>query len=313
MQQSLGLKESRPKVTGPLLALTFALGTSALAAGTPAGTIIRNQATLDYQLPGGTPETVVSPPVETVISPICNASVLPNGSVFAPGQRLTLDPGQSGILRYTLTNSGNTRNTYALSASNMAESEFAPQLTVYHDRNGSGTVDSGEGPVGSVMVDADQTVPLLVEVATTSESRGSAYPNLIASCGAGGGGTDADNVSQVDLTNPPVLTLQKTFSPAEVRPGGETTVNLTLANSGGNSREVVLTDLLNTPELRDFVFVSGSARLGGSAAAGAVLEYTADGGTWNTVESQTVAGVRVRVPTVLLAVFGAEGLRGPGA
>ena len=256
MQQSLGLKESRPKVAGPLLALTLALGTPALAAGTPAGTIIRNQATLEYLPLSGTPEIITTPPVETVVSPICSVSVLPNGSVFAPSQSLSLDPGQSGLLRYTIANSGNTNNIYALSTMNMAESEFAPQLAIYQDLNGNGIVDGGEGPITSVSVGPDQTVPLLVQVVTTAESRGTAYPNLVASCGTDGAGADADNVSQVTLTNPPVLALQKTFTPAEVRAGGETTVNLTLTNNGGDSREAVLTDLLNTPELRDFVFVS---------------------------------------------------------
>ena len=124
MQQSLGLKESRPKVAGPLLALSLALGTPALAAGTPAGTIIRNQATLEYLLLSGTPETITTPPVETVVSPVCSVSVLPNGTVSAPGQSLSLDPGQSGLLRYTLFNAGNTTNTYALEADNEAGSQF---------------------------------------------------------------------------------------------------------------------------------------------------------------------------------------------
>lgn len=300
MQQSLGLKESRPNLVGPLLALTLALGTPALAAGTPAGTIIRNQATLEYRSVGGTPEVVLSPPVETVVNPICSASVLPNGTVSAPGQSLTLDPGASGLLRYTLFNAGNTTNTYGLSAVNEAGSEFAPQLAVYQDLNGNGRVDAGEGPLSSVAVRADQTVNLLVQVATTSASRGTAFPNLIASCGGatGGAGRDGDNVSQVILTTPPVLALQKTFTPDTVRPGAETTVNLTLTNTGGDSQPAVLTDLLNTPELRDFVFVSGSARIGGSAAAGAALEYTADGGTWNTAQPGTVAGIRVRTASV---------------
>ena len=299
MQQSLGLKESRPKVVGPLLALSLALGTPALAAGTPAGTIIRNQATLEYLLLSGTPETVTTPPVDTVVSPICSVSVLPNGTVSAPGQSLSLDPGQSGLLRYTLFNAGNTTNTYALEAVNEAGSQFAPQLVIYQDLNGNGAVDNGEGPLSSVAVNADQTVNLLVQVVTGSAARGTAFPNLIASCsgGASSNGRDADNVSQVTLTNPPVLALQKTFTPAEVRAGGETTVNLTLTNNGGDSREAVLTDLLNTPELRDFVFVSGSARLGGNAVD-AVLEYTSDGGSWNTVQPQNVAGIRVRTSSV---------------
>ncbi|MDO4244491.1 MAG: DUF11 domain-containing protein [Deinococcus sp.] len=302
MQQSLGLKQSRLKFTAPLLALSLALSTPALSAGTPAGTVIRNQATLDYVLLDGQPGRVPSPVVETVINPVCSASVTPNGSVSAPGQSITLDPGGTGFLRYQLSNAGNVSSLYNLSAVTETASQFTPQLTIYQDTNGNGAVDAGESAVTSTTVGADQTVNLLVRVSAAESARGTAYPNLIASCTSNSvdtaGGRDADNVAQVLLTDPPALALQKTFAPTEVRPGEETTVNVVLSNTGGTSQEAVVTDFLNTADMRDFTFVSGSARLGGTAAAAAVLEYTADGVTWNTTQPQTVLGIRARTPAV---------------
>lgn len=290
---------NRSKATAPLLALSLALATSALSAGTPAGTVIRNVATLEYTAPGEPEASVPSLPAETTVAPVCSVSVLPNGSVAAPGQSITLDPGQTGLLRYQIVNTGNATLPFSLRLQNEAASQFTPQLTVYPDINSNGTVDSGEMALTSLQLAADQSVNLLVQVSADAAARGTAYPNLIASCaGEVAGNTDSDNVSQVTLTTPADLSLTKTFSAAQVRPGEVTNVNLTLNNAGGASQEVVLTDWLNTPDMRDFVYQSGSARLGGSATTGAVLEYTADGMTWNTTEPQRVIGIRVRTPSV---------------
>lgn len=290
---------NRSKVTAPLLALSLALATSALSVGTPAGTVIRNVATLEYTLPGEPEVLVPSLPAETTVAPICSVSVLPNGSVAAPGQSITLDPGQTGLLRYQITNTGNATLPFSLGLQSETPSQFTPQLTVYADSNGNGAVDSNETALTSLQLAADQTANLLVRVSTDTAARGTAYPNLVASCaGDVAGNTDSDNVSQVNLTTPADLLLTKTFSKAQVQPGTETAVNLTLKNVGGDSQEAVLTDWLNTPDMRDFVYQSGSARLRASSVPGAVLEYTADGVTWNTTEPTKVIGIRVRTPSM---------------
>ncbi|WP_161881835.1 DUF11 domain-containing protein [Deinococcus alpinitundrae] len=291
-------------IRNTLAALFLALGGGGLAANgvpskTPAGTVIENRATLDYQPEdqNSPPGTVVSPPVQTVIIAQCVPSVLPDGSVGNPGQVVTVLPGEDGLLRYTLANSGNTDSTFALSAPQDPASAFnLSGVTIYADYNGNNQIDSNEGPITSLLLKADQVVALLVSFNTSSAARGAAYLNLVAACPtAEGGAVDDNNVGKVQASEPPVLNLGKSFSQSVVRPGDQVGVTVTANNSGqGASREVVITDRLDTPDLIDFKFIGGSA----STNAG-TLEYTADGTTWATSEPGTVRGVRVRVASLL--------------
>lgn len=264
----------------------------AATALTPAGTLIENVATLTYTTPTGEVE-VPSQPVRTVVNPICSVSVLPNGTVASPGQSASLKPGESALFRYTITNSGNTSGAIPLSTAVDVASQFMPgSLTIYRDGNNNGAIDPGEGPISAIEVALGTTANLLVSATTASTSRGNAYINLVASCGQGVANDD-DNIAQISLQEPANFTLTKSFTPREVKPGEETTVTITATNTGGSSGTVRITDFLNTPEMRDFVYVSGSAR----ASAGSI-EYSPDGNSWNTAESTPVQGLRMVVNEV---------------
>ncbi|TSA86787.1 DUF11 domain-containing protein [Deinococcus detaillensis] len=287
----------------PLAALILALSGAGLAVGgpsqTPAGTVIENRATLDYQPEDLTlpPRTVITPPVKTVITAQCRPSVLPDGTVSNPGQVVSLLPGESGLLRYTLANSGNTDSIFTLSAPQDPASAFPlSDVNIYADYNGSGQIDSGEGPLTSVQLKADQVVPMLVSFKSAAAARGAAYLNLVAACPANeGGAVDNNNIGKVQAEEPPVLSLTKAFGQSVVRPSQEVSVSINAANTGlGTSREVIVTDRLDTPDMIDFRFVSGSA----STSAG-TIEYTADGNTWATAEPGSVRGVRVRIGSLL--------------
>lgn len=281
----------KPSVLKKMVPLILALFGAATAI-TPAGTLIENVATLTYTTETGEVE-VPSQPVKTVVNPICSVSVLPNGTVASPGQSASLMPGGSTVFRYTLTNSGNTGDPIPLSVVTDAASQFTPgRLTIHLDANGNGAIDPGEGPITSVEVPLGATANLLVSATTSTASRGNAYVNLIASCGQGGVG-DNDNVALIALQEPANFSLSKTFTPAELKPGEETTVNITATNRGGPSGNVSITDFLNTPDMKDFVYVSGSAR-----ASGGTLEFTPDGSSWNTAESTSVQGLRVQASSV---------------
>ncbi|GBF05983.1 hypothetical protein DAERI_060243 [Deinococcus aerius] len=278
-----------------LLVAAVSLGAQAqtVPTGTPAGTQITNQATatFDPALPGG-PTSAVSNIVSTVVQAVCAVSVAPNGTVQAPGQTANLLPGESAVFRYTVVNSGNDRFTLPLAARTEGGSTFAPSLRVVLDANGNGALDAGEGEVNAVTLGAGESASVLLVVGTGVGDRNDALVNLVASCG--GGQEDADNVSRVHVGPPPVLTAQKSFSPALVRPGTETTVTVTARNTGqGESREVILTDPLADQAAQGLLFVPASA-----AATAGVIEYTADGLTWGTVEPAQVRGVRVRGATL---------------
>lgn len=292
----------KPPVIKRLAVLMSALASVALALGTPAGTVIQNVATWQYTTEDGGDVTVPSSPVTTTVAAVCAPSVLPNGDVNAPGQFATLMPGETAFLRYSITNTGNASNTFNLSALTETASQFTPSsISIYQDLNQNGQADAGEGPITSVTLNADASSNLIVRVNTPSSGRGSSYVNLVAACATNvtgnSGERDADNVARVNLLDPPSFTINKTFTPNNVRPGTETVVNISATNTGGASREVTVTDFLNTQDMRDFVYVSGSARVGGTAS-NALVEYTADGTSWDAVAPATVVGLRARASTV---------------
>lgn len=271
-----------------------ALAQSAPAGKTPAGTEITNQATATFEpvTPGGE-SSAVSNLVRTVVQAVCAVSVAPDGTVQAPGQRATLLPGEATTFSYAVVNSGNARFTFPVSARTEAGSAHTPAMQVVLDANGNGVADAGEGAVTSLTLDAGARASVLLLVKTAEGARGDAHVNLVAGCG--GGGQDANNVSRVTVGAPPVLSVSKSFTPALLRPGQETTVTVTARNVGtGGSREVLLTDPLAEQAAQGLVFVPGSAR----TSAG-IIEYTGDGVTWQAAEPGQVRGVRVRADSLL--------------
>ncbi|WP_291430117.1 DUF11 domain-containing protein [Deinococcus sp.] len=290
----------KPLVLQLLMGLALSLVSPAYAAGTPAGTVIQNAAVLEFTPEGGPPTSIPTPPVTTTVTAMCALSVLPNGSVAAPGQSYSLLPGEGATLRYTVSNTGNAVNTANLSVLTDAASQFVPgDLSIHEDLNGNGIIDPGEQAVTSLTLAADQTRSVLVKVTTAAASRGAAYLNLVAACATNTSGrpgeTDDDNVARVSVGEPPALTLTKTFTPAVVRPGEDTLVTLTARNTGqGASRPVTVTDFLNTPDMRDFVFRSASASLSGDG----VIEYSADGNAWSAGETSPVSAIRARTESL---------------
>lgn len=259
---------------------------------TPAGTEIINQASAEYIAPeSGTPSTAVSNVIRTVVQAVCSVSVTPDGTVAQPGQSAALLPGEGAVFTYTVVNTGNTTEAFPVAVQQEAGT-ITPGTRVVHDRNGNGRADADEPAVTSVTLAPEARAQLLLVVAA-SAAQGDAYLNLVSSC-AGGENRDANNVSVVRVGPPPVLGVQKTFSPALVRPGTETAVTVTTSNTGqGESREVILTDLLAEQIARGLSFVPGSARTNVGT-----LEYTTDGTTWSAAETAPVRGVRVRVPSL---------------
>ncbi|KEF33454.1 hypothetical protein RDMS_12300 [Deinococcus sp. RL] len=281
-----------------LLAGAFAVGAQAQTvpappAQTPAGTAITNQATATFDpvTPGGE-TSAESNVVRTVVQAVCAVSVTPDGTVQAPGQSASVLPGEGATFRYTVVNGGNARFTFPLGARSEAESAHTPALRVILDTNGNGVADPGEGSADALTLEAGASANVLLVVETGEGARGDAFVNLVASCG--GAEPDANNVSRVRVGPPPALAVEKSFTPARVRPGDETTVTVRTRNAGeGDSREVILTDPLGEQLAQGLVFVPGSAR----ASAG-VLEYTADGVSWSTGEPAQVRGVRVRAASL---------------
>ncbi|WP_407542935.1 DUF11 domain-containing protein (plasmid) [Deinococcus radiomollis] len=287
------------------LALLVSLGLAS-AVGTPAGTPITNQAigTADPITPGLPPIQVLSNTVSATVAPVCSVVVGPHGTVQVPGQRATLLPGETTTFSYTVQNTGNTENTYTLSALSDAASAFTPGLSVYLDANHNGALDPAEAamPISSVKLLPDASATVFVVASTSDASRGNAYVNLSAAC-ADGSAADTNNIAQLQVGEPPVISVLKTFTPALIKPGDTTTVTIVARNSGqGASRALVLSDALDTLAAQGLSFVKGSATArteGTSAGVTTVMpEYSSDLSTFTSSEPIIIKSVRASVTSL---------------
>ncbi|GGM18826.1 DUF11 domain-containing protein [Deinococcus aerophilus] len=277
-----------------LLQIMFSVGVlvttgQASAQQTPAGTVITNQAQAEYLPPSnGEPGRAFSNTVRTTVSAVCAVSVTPDGTVAQPGQSASLMPGDRAVFAYRMVNAGNSAFAFPVAGRTEPGSVSGARLQVVRDTNGNGQPDANEPVVGAVTLDADAHADLLLVV--DGAASGDTYVTLVAACD--GGQSDDNNVSVVQTSPPAQLAVGKSFAPALVRPGAETTVTVDAQNVGqGPSREVLVSDPLAEQIAQGMSFVPGSARTDRGT-----LEYTADGMNWSAQEPQPVSGVRVRLP-----------------
>jgi len=252
-----------------------------LAFAAPAGTVIRNQA-----LAFVNGETYLSNVVETVVQAVCVPALTPNGSVGSPAQYAVVPAGGSVYFNYLLRNSGNQSFTFTLGwVQNSAP--WAPSaVRFYHDVNANGRLDPGEAELNSVTLAADQEIRLILAIQTPLSASGELYISPVATCPDGR--RDDDNFSRVSIGSGAALNVVKSADTPLVREGQEVGFSIRVWNLGNARAEgpIYVTDMLDTPELRDLSYVAGSA----SAAKGR-LEYS-DGSTWSTSQAQ-VRGIRL--------------------
>ena len=117
-----------------LLLLCVSLWPSAWAA-TPAGTIIKNQASASYRDSNGVMRTATSNLVETLIQQVAALELLQT-------QSRTAAAGQQVFFPHTLTNTGNGTDSYVLSVTNSNGDDFDyTNLAIYDDSNQDGLPD----------------------------------------------------------------------------------------------------------------------------------------------------------------------------
>ena len=272
-----------------LIMLTGALAVSAQAlAATPAGTPITNRAVATYDPVEGVGRSD-SNVVITTVQAQCAVSLSPSGTPEQPGRAAGVLAGERAVFSYTIVNAGNDTFTFTPRPEALAGAALSAGLQVYRDLNRNGQLDQGEPAVTSVELAAEASAALLLVVDTAAGTSGDLLVGLSASCG---GGEGASSVAKVVVGQPPRLDVQKSFSPALIRPGLPTTVTVTVSNNTSQeSREVLLTDLLTEQVARGLRLSSAA-----SASQGTV-EYTTDGTTWSAAlpTPAQVLGVRARI------------------
>ncbi|WP_027482782.1 DUF11 domain-containing protein [Deinococcus pimensis] len=264
--------------------LLLGSGAHAGTTSTPAGTVITNTATATATSEQGDTLNATSNTVQTSVQSVCAVSVLPNGTLLAPGQTTRILSGQTATFTYQVRNTGNATFTYDLAAALDAASEFTLPA-------GSVTLE----PAAPLTLAMGDVATVRVNVATIRTTRGAAYPNLIASCPGAPLTKDEDNVARLDVDGFPTIEYTKTFSAASVKPGDLVTVTLTARNTGNApARDVVLQDTLDTPALLGLSLEPGGVT---SSPGTAVVTYTAGGNVWTTSATGGI-GTRLTVPTL---------------
>ncbi len=209
-----------------LLTLCLMTLTTALAAGTPAGTVITNTAVFDSE-----DGRVISNPASLTVEAVCAPNLTPTGL------NATALGGQPVTFAHTLTNVGNSAQTFTLGTT--PGNAFA-----YQDRNADGVATADER-VSTVTLAADAAVPLLLFGLTGTHSESW---TLSASCAnpLEGAQTVTDTVS----TSVSLLELQKSLLTEDVTvAGAEAKYAITVRNPNLLAvQNVVVTDLLPTGE-----------------------------------------------------------------
>jgi len=234
------MRMKQVKAIKTLFFIFLVLGLGAvLAAGTPAGTEIRNQASATYTDSSGQPQSTTSNEVVTVVQPVYGFTITPDGTETDPGQTQSAVPGGTVYFPYTVTNTGNTTDTIDLETStDSTQDDFTLENPeIYLDENCDGQIDPGESVVSSVELAADESACLVV-AATVPTSATEGQSGLVDLSGTSQGDdtiTDEDNWAEALATENAVLTSTKSATPTgEVAPGDTIAYTIEGSNVGGS-------------------------------------------------------------------------------
>ena len=271
--------------------LAIAAGTSqALALGTPAGTNITNQATVNYADSNGNPLVTLSNIVTTTVSQVASLTVDPDNAASAA-------PGDIVYYAHDVSNLGNGDDTIDLTA----VSSNGWTTALFLDADGSNTFTVGDVLLtdtdGDLVVDtglmtANQVVEILARVTVPVGTPNATVDAMTVT------GTSTFNVGVSDIAtdtttiNAPDMSVVKSVLPIGNQPPGATlTYSILVTNNGaGNATSVVLTD----PIPANTTYVAGSITLGGVGKTDIALD---DEGDFNvTTLGAVTVSVGVLVP-----------------
>lgn len=284
----------------------------AWSAGTAAGTVIDNFATVDFNV-GGTPGTLNSNTVSlTVLERVDVVVTLQSGQVFVVANDLARP------ILYTVTNTGNGTETFQLSMNSvLAGDDFDPLPTVpsiYFDTDASGSFTPGDqayvAGTNDPVLDADASVDILVvndipggvvnndlgrsELTATSASGTGAPGDVLPGLGDGGidavvGGTGGDGtavgeylVSDVTMDFVKSVSVADPFGGTQVVPGSTLTYSITVEVTNTATASAVI---VSDPIPANTTYVADSITLNAAALSDAA---DADAGELDTGGAATV-------------------------
>lgn len=245
-------------------AIFLSLGNFAFAAGTLAGTQIKNQAFANYKDANGNPMSQVSSNiVTTVVSQVSGVELVPDNlnTVGIPG-------AYSDVLAQ-IFNKGNGSDTYSFTITTTGN--FTPTITAYYDDHESGgtmhVIDIGIDPVlsptGGVYTtdltspENDYDVIMRIGVPSTAVVGDSATITLTATSKTDGTVIDVGTYNVIIAAA--AIKAVKTHTPLKPAPGDTVTYVITLTNEGTQPGSTVVA---NDPIPNGMTYVPGSIKIG---------------------------------------------------
>ncbi|NLF62497.1 MAG: hypothetical protein GX574_15260, partial [Lentisphaerae bacterium] len=227
---------------------------------TPAGTEIRNQSVATYKDANAQPQISTSNEVINIVDKVYGLEITPNKEggtegpfnyTNTPALSQTTAPGNVAYFHYQLKNTGNTPDTFKLTAAFQdagIDNSIVPNgVEVYYDANGNGQVDAGDillatetGPTSAAtpLVAQDAIIPLIVAVKTpTSAADANVIRTDINAASVGSDPTDfIDAISNWNLTkfskSTGILTATKAANVSSAVPGQTLTYTIEGSNTG---------------------------------------------------------------------------------
>lgn len=259
-----------------VLALFVVMAGKAHAVGTAGGTAINNQASISYEDSGGNNYSANSNTVTTTVNNVYTVAV------NTPANQ---NGNSNGVVyyAYTVTNSGNASNTFALSAASGAGGNNWVVALYADDGAGGGVANDGIHQAGETTVTAstgalaaDATYKFFVAVTVTANTaNGQTDDSVLTVTGSGDAGAGDDTSDTVTTTaQAPALTVTKAVrnvttagafaGTANADPGQTLEYRLAVANGGAvDATSVVLTD----NDHANTTFVAGSIWIGPDGTA----------------------------------------------
>ena len=249
------------------------LAAPAHAIGTPAGTVISNQATVDYEDVNGNPLQALSNVVTTTVSQVAAVDVSPDNATSA-------DPGDVVYYAHVVTNNGNGDDTIDMTA----VSSNGWTVQIYYDVNGNGLYDAGtdllltdtdaDGVPDTGVLAHDTTYDLLVAVTVPT---GAADGTVDTTTVTGTSSFDVnvfDTATDTTTIQAPALTVVKSVAPlGDQPPLTILTYTVVITNGGtGQANGIVLTDPIPT----NTTYQAGTITLDGAGKTDAAGDDEAD-------------------------------------
>lgn len=232
----------------------------ASAIGTEAGTVISNYATGTYtDANSNTYAAVQTNTVTTTVSQVGGIDLTP----LTAAQ--TTSPTTAVYYPVTITNDGNGNDTFTVS-SNLIMSSGTWTVTLYADPNCNGIRDAGETTVvtSPISLGSDDDYCLIAVVTPDPDALTGDYATLTVTATSNNYPAYTLTGTYTTTISAAAISLSKTTSPTNPKPGDTVTYTITYTNNGtAPAYDVIVTDLIPA----NTTYVASSLKLNGVSAS----------------------------------------------